>query len=76
MSLLPGIQSIISMHVAPGQLRSVGFASVGTGVTAGYCTGMIVGDVLVETVGWRSGYWIIGALQLTVLVLGFLGPTA
>ena len=31
---------------------------------------MIVGGVLVDTIGWRTGYWIIGALQLMLLVMG------
>ncbi|KAI4153295.1 MAG: hypothetical protein LQ340_002413 [Diploschistes diacapsis] len=68
---LPTSMSIISSGIEIGKLRNVTLASLALGQVLGYGLGLVGGGVLLSTVGWRAGYYICGAVQITLFVLGF-----
>ena len=66
----PTSVSLISANMPTGKMRNIGFASIGVGQTLGYAFGLVIGGVLEDTIGWRSGYYIFGGLLLVLFVLG------
>lgn len=66
---LPTSMAIIANNIARGRRRNVGFACLGIGKTLGYSVGLVAGGVFVDTIGWRAGYCICGAVAL---VLSFI----
>ncbi|KAL8885123.1 MAG: hypothetical protein Q9192_006701, partial [Flavoplaca navasiana] len=52
-----------------GKTRNVGFSFLGAGQVLGFCIGLVLGGVLIETVGWRVGYYICGAVHMIALAL-------
>lgn len=67
---LPTSMSIISTALAIGKLRNIALASLGLGQVIGYGLGLVIGGVLIDTIGWRTGFYICGALQLALFLLG------
>ena len=67
---LPTSMSIISSELEMGKLRNVALASLALGQVLGYAAGLVGGGVFLGTIGWRTGFYICGALQI---VLSFLG---
>lgn len=62
----PSASSIISTNIERGRTRNIGFASLYLAFPLGYGLGMVVGGVLVSTVGWRSGFYGAGVLQYLI----------
>ncbi|RKK08483.1 hypothetical protein BFJ65_g17145 [Fusarium oxysporum f. sp. cepae] len=71
----------IAMHfsssVAPvadtqprGQSRNISFACLGLSQLLGFTFGLVVGGVLVDTVGWRSGWYLYGGVTLLLSAFG------
>ncbi|GKZ26286.1 hypothetical protein AbraIFM66951_003607 [Aspergillus brasiliensis] len=61
----------IATQVFPqGKSRNLAFASLGMAQPVGFCLGLVLGGVLVDTVGWRVGWYIAGGITL---VLSFIG---
>ncbi|KAL8644263.1 MAG: hypothetical protein Q9226_007854, partial [Calogaya cf. arnoldii] len=52
-----------------GRTRNVGFSFLGAGQVLGFCIGLVLGGVLIETVGWRVGYYICGGVHVVALAL-------
>ena len=67
---LPTAMSIISTALASGKLRNVALASLGLSMVIGYALGLVLGGVLLDTIGWRFGYFLCGGLQIALFVLG------
>jgi MFS family permease len=67
---LPTSMGITSSAIASGRLRNVAIASLGLGQAIGYGLGLVVGGVLLSSVGWRIGFYLCGTLQVTVFLLG------
>ncbi|KAI4274314.1 MAG: hypothetical protein L6R38_006135 [Xanthoria sp. 2 TBL-2021] len=55
--------------VPNGRTRNVGFSFLGAGQVLGFCIGLVLGGVLIETVGWRVGYYICGGVHVIALAL-------
>lgn len=47
----------------------MGFSFLGAGQVLGFCIGLVLGGVLIETVGWRVGYYICGGVHVIALAL-------
>ncbi|KAI9837840.1 MAG: hypothetical protein M1819_006774 [Sarea resinae] len=63
---LPSAVSIITDTFSTGQRRNIAFASLGAAQPVGFSAGLVLGGVLIDSVGWRYGYYI-GA-GITVLI--------
>ena len=46
------------------------FACLGISMPLGFSLGLIVGGVLVDTIGWRSGWYISGGITLLFAAIG------
>ena len=80
--ILRALQGIaIAMHLASsvalvsntqpqGRSRNVSFACLGMSQLLGFTLGLIVGGVLVDSIGWRSGWYICGVVTLLLFVVG------
>ncbi|KAK2922557.1 Major facilitator superfamily [Fusarium oxysporum f. sp. vasinfectum] len=53
-----------------GQSRNISFACLGLSQLLGFTFGLVVGGVLVDTVGWRSGWYLYGGVTLLLSVVG------
>lgn len=63
---LPASVSIITGAVPNGRARNLGFACLGFSQPLGFAVGLVVSGVLIERVGWRSGFWLSGGCLLGV----------
>ena len=68
---LPTSMGIISSGIATGKLRNVAIATLSCGQVIGYALGLVLGGIFLGTIGWRSGYYLCGALQIALFALGF-----
>ncbi|KAL8754486.1 MAG: hypothetical protein Q9199_004310 [Rusavskia elegans] len=66
---LPTAVSILTGSFPNGRTRNVGFSFLGAGQVLGFCIGLVLGGVLIETVGWRVGYYICGGVHVIALAL-------
>ncbi|KAK2923220.1 Major facilitator superfamily [Fusarium oxysporum f. sp. vasinfectum] len=55
-----------------GQSRNISFACLGLSQLLGFTFGLVVGGVLVDTVGWRSGWYLYGGVTLLLSAVGLL----
>ncbi|KAL5600855.1 hypothetical protein FOVSG1_006885 [Fusarium oxysporum f. sp. vasinfectum] len=53
-----------------GQSRNISFACLGLSQLLGFTFGLVVGGVLVDTVGWRSGWYLYGGVTLLLSAVG------
>lgn len=67
---LPCSVSLVTQYVPSGRRRNIGFACLGLSQPLGFSVGIVVGGVLVDTVGWRVGFYFGGGI---VLLQAFAG---
>lgn len=67
---LPCSVSLIAQHVPSGRRRNIGFACTGLSMPLGFVVGLVLGGVLVDTIGWRSGFYICGSIMLFQVLTG------
>lgn len=53
----------------------MGFAAMGFSQPLGFCVGLVLAGVFVEigSVGWRVGFWVVGALSFVCFGVGVWG---
>lgn len=68
---LPSSVSLIAQYVPSGKARNIGFACLGISMPLGFSVGLVLGGVLVETVAWRIGFYVAGAIMLLQAIAGF-----
>lgn len=68
---LPTAVSIVTQSFPEGQRRNVGFSFLGAGQVLGFCVGLVLGGLLIESVGWRVAFYICGAVHVVALALAF-----
>ncbi|PSN70309.1 MFS general substrate transporter [Corynespora cassiicola Philippines] len=66
---LPASVAIIAAVAPSGRARNVGFACLGLSQPLGFSVGLVVSGVLVERVGWRSGFWISGGATVGLAII-------
>lgn len=62
---------LIAQYIPSGKRRNIGFACIGLSMPMGFATGLILGGILVDTIGWRSGFYICGGILLLQVPVGF-----
>lgn len=67
---VPSSISIVSTSVQSGRPRNIGFATLGLAQPFGFSAGLVLGGVLINGIGWRSGFYIGGA---TSFLFSFAG---
>ncbi|KAF7589037.1 hypothetical protein BBP40_004825 [Aspergillus hancockii] len=62
--------SIITQLLPPGRGRNLAFSCMGLSQPLGFSLGLVVGGVLIDTIGWRAGWYISGGITLFFAVVG------
>lgn len=70
---MPTAISIITTAFPSGTRRNFGLASLGAGQPVGWSFGLVLGGLLANPVGWRTGFYICAGLTALVFVAGVLG---
>lgn len=66
---LPTSVAIVSNAVPTGQKRNISFSILGFVQPAGFSAGLVLGGVMLDTIGWRYGYYISGGLTLALFLV-------
>jgi MFS family permease len=61
---------IVSDSFARGRSRNIAFSFLGLSQPLGFSVGLVAGGILVDTVGWRSGWYVGGGVTLLLSLLG------
>lgn len=64
---LPTSVAILANAVPPGKKRNIGFSCLGLVQPLGFSIGMVLAGVLLDTVGWRTGWYICGGATLILI---------
>lgn len=67
---VPASVSIISTSVEYGRPRNLGFACLGFSGPLGFLIGLVLGGVLVDTVGWRPAFYLAAATSFALCAIG------
>jgi len=67
---LPTAMGIISSAIPNGKLRNLGFSLLGMGQVLGFLTGLVLSGVLIQTIGWRFGFWLCGGIMVALAAVG------
>lgn len=62
--------AIITQVLPHGRGRNMAFSCLGLSQPLGFSIGLVLGGVLVDTVGWRVGWYLSGALTLFFSIVG------
>lgn len=65
---IPASVSIIAGAVPTGRARNIGFSCLGLSQPLGFSFGMVASGIMIERIGWRSGFYLSGAAILTAAV--------
>nr|POE47250.1 drug resistance protein [Quercus suber] len=68
---VPASVSIISTNIAYGRPRNLGFSCLGFSSPLGFLLGLVLGGVMVDSVGWRPAFYLAGATTAALCVFGF-----
>jgi len=66
---LPTGMGILSTAIPSGTRRNIAFSCLGGGQVLGFAVGLVLSGVLLDTIGWRAGYYISGAVTLALFVV-------
>ena len=64
---LPSAVSLLTTNLPSGKSRNIGIATLGAGQPIGYAFGLMIVGVLIDSIGWRWGYYISAVINLVVL---------
>lgn len=68
---LPSSVGILTKAIPNGRMRNIGLACSGVAQSMGFAVGLVLGGVLIQTVGWRVGYYLCGSGQLALCMSSF-----
>ena len=68
---MPTAVSLITNNIPTGRRRNMAFAFLGGGYPIGYALGLVLGGVLVDSIGWRYGYYLSCLINGLILVAAF-----
>jgi MFS family permease len=62
--------AIVSRTLSRGRSRNIGFACLGLSQPLGFSFGLVVGGVLVDSIGWRAGWYLYGGITMALSCVG------
>lgn len=66
---LPTSVAIVSNAAPAGRRRNISYSILGFVQPAGFSAGLVLGGVMLDTIGWRYGYYISGAVTLALFLI-------
>jgi MFS family permease len=66
---LPSSVALIAGAVPSGRARNFGFACLGFSQPLGFAFGLVIGGVLIDRAGWRSGFYLCGSATLLAAIV-------
>jgi MFS family permease len=66
---LPSSVALIAGAVPSGRARNFGFACLGFSQPLGFAFGLVIGGVLIDRAGWRSGFYMCGGATLLAAIV-------
>ena len=70
---LPTAISIITNAFPNGKRRTLGLAFMGAGQCLGFSIGLVLGGLFIQSIGWRSGYYICSAANGVLFAVSIWG---
>ena len=67
---LPTSVGILTNAIPSGKRRNVGFSCMGLAQPLGFALGLVLGGVIVDTIGWRAGWYMCAGAVMLCLVVG------
>ncbi|KAL1870819.1 hypothetical protein VTK73DRAFT_2411 [Phialemonium thermophilum] len=61
---------VLTSSLPASKARNLAFACLGLSQPMGFSFGLVIGGVLVDTTGWRTGWWISGSVILALSLVG------
>jgi MFS family permease len=72
---IPASVSIIASAAPAGRARNIGFGCLGMSQPLGFSFGMVISGIMIERIGWRSGFYLCGAgILIAAIVSWFTLP--
>ncbi|KAL1959162.1 hypothetical protein VTO42DRAFT_2667 [Malbranchea cinnamomea] len=62
--------SLITQLLPQGRGRNLAFSCLGLSQPLGFSLGLVVGGILIDTVGWRAGWYLCGGITLFFAAVG------
>lgn len=62
--------SIVAGNFPQGRGRNIAFSCIGLSQPLGFSLGLVIGGILIDTIGWRAGWYIDGGAMLLLFVIG------
>lgn len=62
--------AIVAGNLPQGRGRNVAFSCIGLSQPLGFSLGLVIGGILVDTIGWRAGWFIDGGAMLVLFAIG------
>lgn len=62
--------ALVTQSVPSGRGRNIAFSCLGLSQPLGFSFGLVLGGILVDSVGWRSGWYIYGGITLALAIMG------
>jgi MFS family permease len=66
---LPTSVAIVTNAIPSGRKRNLAFSCLGFVQPIGFSTGLVLGGVFLDTIGWRFGYYLCGAVTLVLFIV-------
>ncbi|EXK77878.1 hypothetical protein FOQG_17425 [Fusarium oxysporum f. sp. raphani 54005] len=63
--------ALVTQVQPQGRERNVAFACLGLSQLLGFSSSLVVGGILIDTLGWRSGWYFCGGLTLLLFAIGW-----
>ncbi|KAI3391470.1 hypothetical protein diail_7334 [Diaporthe ilicicola] len=62
--------AIVAGNLPQGRSRNIAFSCIGLSQPLGFSIGLVTGGILVDTIGWRAGWFIDGGAMLLISAIG------
>jgi MFS family permease len=69
---IPASVSIIATAVPAGRSRNIGFGCLGLSLPLGYSFGMVTSGIMIEKIGWQSGFYLSGGVILLAAAVSWV----
>ena len=67
---LPASVALVAAAVPQGKSRNISFGCLGLSQPLGFSFGLVISGIMIERVGWRSGFYLSGAALLLATIAG------